>query len=70
MGAVMSVPWKLIAVAFGWRANFPLERARPRLVVHHKRHRDRLAGAEAWKRAVLISIRAPGFINPIGISDS
>ncbi|WP_404406841.1 hypothetical protein [Pelagibacterium halotolerans] len=62
----MSVPWRLIAMAFGWRASFRLEGAHPRLVIHHRRFCDRFAGADAWKRAVLISIRAPGFINPTG----
>ncbi len=66
MAAVMAVPWKLIAIAFGWRASFRLEGAHPRLVIHHRRHSARLAGADAWKRAVLISIRAPEFVNPKG----
>ncbi len=66
MGAVMSVPWNLIAMAFGWRASFWPEGVDPRLVIRHKRHADRLAGADAWKRAVLISIRAPDFVNPKG----
>jgi hypothetical protein len=66
MGAVMPVPWKLIASAFGWRAGFRLEGAHPRLVIHHRRHCARLAGADAWKRAVFISIRAPEFVHPKG----
>lgn len=62
----MAVPWKLIAMAFGWRAGFRLEGAYPRLVIHHRRHSARLASADAWKRAVLISIRAPEVVNPKG----
>ncbi|WP_338611044.1 hypothetical protein V6617_18595 (plasmid) [Pelagibacterium nitratireducens] len=67
---MMSVPWKLIAMAFGWRASFRLEGTHPRLVIHHRRHPDRLAGADAWKCAALISIRAPDFINPKGRQSS
>lgn len=57
MGTVMAVTWDLIAMALGWRASFRLEGAHPRLVIHHKRHRHRFAGADAWKRAVSVSIR-------------
>ncbi|WP_419906039.1 hypothetical protein [Hoeflea sp.] len=67
---MMLVPWRLIALAFGWRTSFRLEGAHPRLVIHHKRHADRLAGADAWKRAALVSIRAPDFVNPKGRSSS
>ena len=64
MGTVMAVPWKLIAIAFGWRASFRMDGAHPRLIVHHKRHSTRYAGADAWRRAVLTSICAPTFTNP------
>ncbi|WP_346433397.1 hypothetical protein [Oricola sp.] len=64
MRAVMAVPWKLIAMAFGWRASFRMEGSHPRLIIHHKRHSTRFAVADAWKRAVLTSIRAPRFTNP------
>ena len=60
----MAIPWKLIAMAFGWRASFRMEGAHPRLIVHHTRQSTRFAGADAWKRAVLTSICAPSFINP------
>lgn len=60
----MSIPWKAIAVRFGWRAAFGMEGALPRLVVQHKRYRHRFTGADAWKRAVLVSIRAPRFNHP------
>lgn len=70
MGTVMTVPWKLIAMAFGWRSSFRLKGARPRLVTHHKNHTERLACVDAWKRAVLISIRAPEFVYPKGRPNS
>ncbi len=40
----MSVPWKLIAIAFGWHASFRMEGAYPKLIIHHRRHSTRLAG--------------------------
>ncbi|PSM16108.1 hypothetical protein C7T96_22145 [Nitratireductor sp. StC3] len=58
------MPWKAIAVRFGWRAAFGMEGPHPRLVVRHTRHRHRFTGADAWKRAVLDSIRAPRFNHP------
>lgn len=60
----MSIPWKAIAILFGWRAGFGMEGAQPRLVVQHTRHRHRFTGADAWKRAVLVSILSPRFNNP------
>ena len=60
----MSVPWKLIAIAFGWHASFRMEGAYPKLIIHHRRHSTRLAGADAWKRAALMSIHAPRFMTP------
>ncbi|MCT9000703.1 hypothetical protein [Chelativorans intermedius] len=59
----MSIPWKAIAVRFGWRAVFEMEGAHPRLIIHHKRHRHRFTGADAWKHAVFVSIRKPRFNN-------
>ncbi len=70
MGSVMNVPWKLIAKAFGCQSSFRLEGASPRLVTHYKNHTERLAGADACKRAVLISIRTPEFVNPKGRPNS
>lgn len=64
MGAVIAVPWKLIATAFGWRASFRMEGAHPKLIIHHRRYSTRFAGVDAWKRAVLTSIHAPRFITP------
>ena len=60
----MAVPWKLIAIAFGWRASFRMDGAHPRLTIHHKRHSTRFAGSDAWRRAVLTSIHAPSSTNP------
>jgi len=60
----MSVPWKLIAIAFGWHPSFRMEGAYPKLIIHHRRHSTRFAGADAWKRAALTSIHAPRFMTP------
>ena len=54
------IPWKLIAKAFRWNARFDIIAGRPTLVVCHSRHASSFAGADAWKQAVLLSIRAPG----------
>lgn len=53
------MPWMLIAKAFGWRATAGKHDAVSLLVVRHPRLRRRLTGADAWRRAVLLSIRAP-----------
>jgi hypothetical protein len=56
---MMTIPWKLIAKAFGWGAAFDLVAARPTLIVRHSRYRVRFAGADAWRQAVFHSIRTP-----------
>ena len=57
---MMVIPWRLIAKAFRWNASFDIIAGRPTLVVCHSRHSSSFAGADAWKQAVLLSIRAPG----------
>jgi hypothetical protein len=51
--------WKIIATAFGWRPAKDEEGDPPLLVVWHPRLRRHFTGADAWKRAVLLSVRAP-----------
>jgi hypothetical protein len=53
------MPWQLIALAFGWRAANDTGRDKPLLVVWHPRLRRHFTGADAWKRAVRLSVRAP-----------
>lgn len=48
--------WKIIATAFGWR---PATDEIPIRVVWHPRLQRHFTGADAWKRAVLLSVRAP-----------
>ncbi|MBX9827956.1 MAG: hypothetical protein K2Y27_23545 [Xanthobacteraceae bacterium] len=51
------MPWKIIAAAFGWKpAHDDDENV---LVVWHPKLRRHFTGADAWKRAVLLSVRAP-----------
>lgn len=54
------MPWKLIATAFGWCAADDQDGETPILVVWHPRLHRHFTGIDAWKRAVLYSIRAPG----------
>lgn len=58
------MPWKLIARAFRWSARFDIVAGRPTLVVQHPRHSTCFTGPDAWKQAVLLSIRAPGVSRP------
>jgi hypothetical protein len=53
------MPWQLIAIAFGWRAANGPDHDKAHLVVWHPRLRRHFAGADAWKRAVRLSVRAP-----------
>lgn len=53
------MPWKLIATAFGWHAASDEDGETPILVVWHPGLSRHFTGADAWKRAVLYSIRAP-----------
>ena len=54
-----AIPWKPIASAFGWRAGFIMAGPFPRMVVRHPHDDRHFGGGDAWKRAVLHSIRAP-----------
>ena len=49
--------WKIIALAFGWRTAHDDDE--DCLVVRHPKRRRHFAGADAWRGAVLLSIRAP-----------
>lgn len=49
--------WKIIALAFGWRTAH--EDDEYHVVVWHPKLRRHFTGADAWRRAVLLSIRAP-----------
>ncbi len=49
--------WKIIALAFGWRTVHDDDENR--VVVWHRKLRRNFAGADAWRGAVLLSIRAP-----------
>lgn len=49
--------WKIIALAFGWRT-VP-DDDENRVAVWHPKLRRRFTGADAWRGAVLLSIRAP-----------
>lgn len=49
--------WKIIATAFGWKT--ARDDDDNRLVVWHPKPRRHFTGAEAWKRAVLLSVHAP-----------
>jgi len=49
--------WKIIALAFGWRTAHDADE--DRLVVRHPKRRRHFVGADAWREAVLLSIRAP-----------
>ena len=49
--------WKIIALDFGWRTAHDDEEDRP--VVRHPKLRRHFTGADAWREAVLLSIRAP-----------
>ena len=51
------MPWKIIASAFGWKA--ARDDGEGHLVVWHPKLRRQFAGADAWKQAILLSIRAP-----------
>ena len=51
--------WKVIATAFGWRPATDEDGEILILVVWHPRLRRQFTGADAWKRAVLLSVRAP-----------
>jgi len=51
------MPWKIIASAFGWKAANDDEEGL--LVVRHPKLRRRYSGADAWRQAVLLSIRSP-----------
>ncbi|OYX01804.1 MAG: hypothetical protein B7Z15_19375 [Rhizobiales bacterium 32-66-8] len=51
------MPWKIIASAFGWKAAHDDEEGP--LVVWHPKLRRHCSGADAWRQAVLLSIRSP-----------
>ncbi|WP_454659132.1 hypothetical protein [Bosea beijingensis] len=51
------MPWKIIVSAFGWKAAHD-DDENP-LVVWYPNLRRHYSGAEAWRRAVLLSIRSP-----------
>jgi hypothetical protein len=55
----VTMPWRLIATAFGWRAAADEDGPMPVLVVWHPRLRRHFSGPGAWRHAVLLSIRAP-----------
>lgn len=49
--------WKIIALAFGWRTAHDDDENH--VVVWHPKLRRHFTGADAWRGAVLLSIRAP-----------
>lgn len=49
--------WKIIALAFGWRTAHDADENH--IVVWHSKLRRHFTGSDAWRRAVLLSIRAP-----------
>ncbi len=49
--------WKIIALAFGWRTAHDDDENR--VVAWHPKLRRHFTGADAWRGAVLLSIRAP-----------
>ncbi|MFH1557091.1 MAG: hypothetical protein B7Y01_05510 [Xanthobacter sp. 17-67-6] len=51
------MPWKIIASAFGWKAAD--DEDENLLVVWHPKLSRHYSGADAWRRAVLLSIRSP-----------
>lgn len=58
------MPWTIIAAAFGWHdAHDDEENV---LVVWHPKLRRHFTGVDAWKHAVLLSIRAPGTRDALG----
>ena len=50
------MPWKIIASAFGWKAAHDDENL---LVVWHPKLCRHYSGTDAWRQAVLLSIRSP-----------
>lgn len=58
--------WKIIASAFGWRP--ARDKDKDCLVVRHPKFRRGFTGSNAWKHAVLLSIRAPAAI-PDGLEE-
>ena len=54
--------WKIIALAFGWRTAHDDDENH--VVVWHPKLRRRFTGANAWRGAVLLSIRAPSAFRP------
>lgn len=56
------MPWKIIASAFGWKAAHDDEA--DLLVVWHPKLRRHYSGVDAWKQAVLQSIRSPS-VHPL-----
>jgi hypothetical protein len=55
------MPWHLIAKAFSWRAATDEDGITPVLVVWHPQLKRHFSGSDAWKRAVRLSVHAPGF---------
>lgn len=53
------MPWRLIAKAFRWRTATDEDGETPVLVVWHPLLRRHFTGADAWKHAVHLSVRAP-----------
>ncbi|QRG06869.1 hypothetical protein EZH22_29190 [Xanthobacter dioxanivorans] len=49
--------WKITDSAFGWKAAHDDDK--DLLVVWHSKLRRHYSGADAWKQAVLLSIRPP-----------
>jgi hypothetical protein len=55
----VTMPWRLIAKAFGWRTATDEDSETQLLVVWHPRLRRHFTGCDAWRRAVRVSVRAP-----------
>ena len=51
------MPWKIIACAFGWTVAGT--GGNDLLVVWHPKLRRHYSGTDAWRQAVLLSIRSP-----------
>ena len=49
--------WKIIALAFGWRTAHDDDENH--VAVWHPKQHPHFTGADAWRGAVLLSIRAP-----------
>jgi hypothetical protein len=55
----VTMPWRLIAKAFGWRSATEEDSETPVLVVWQPRLGQHFTGSDAWKRAVRVSVHAP-----------